>query len=192
MPALQPPRRPRQPRFRQRTSGLARLLRPARPPGILTRALRRVVDPRFYLKLVMGVAVLGLILIPTLADLANAALKPVAGDGGTCRIIRVVDGDTVSLMCPEEGLHSARLLGFDTPEKFSPNCMAEFVAAERASWALRTLIQKADRLSLTHDGIDQYGRALVKLELDGMDVAGLMVQAGHARVNNGGPRGSWC
>ncbi len=151
-----------------------------------------MVDPRFYLKLVMGVAVLGLILIPTLADLANAALKPVAGDGGTCRIIRVVDGDTVSLMCPEEGLHSARLLGFDTPEKFSPNCMAEFVAAERASWALRTLIQKADRLSLTHDGIDQYGRALVKLELDGMDVAGLMVQAGHARVNNGGPRGSWC
>jgi micrococcal nuclease len=136
--------------------------------------------------------VLGLIFIPTLADLANAALKPVAGEGGTCRIIRVVDGDTVSLMCPEEGLHSARLLGFDTPEKFSPKCIDEFVAAEQASWALRTLIQKADRLSLTHDGTDQYGRALVKLELNGVDVARLMVQAGHGRVNNGGPRGSWC
>lgn len=167
-------------------------LPPHRPPGPLTRLLRRIANPIFYLKVVMGLAVVCLILLPSGADLINAAMRPVQSPEGTCRIIRVVDGDTVSLMCPEEGLHSARLLGFDTPEKFSPQCMAEFVAAEQASWALRTLIQKADRLSLTHDGTDRYGRALVKLELDGVDVARLMVQAGHARVNNGGPRGSWC
>jgi micrococcal nuclease len=104
----------------------------------------------------------------------------------------VVDGDTVTLMCPEEGMESARLLGFDTPEKYAPKCTAEFVAAEKASWALRTLIQKADRLEVAHEGTDQYGRALVRLTLDGQDVARLMIRAGHGRSYGGGPRGSWC
>ena len=171
---------------------MARLLRPARPPGRLIRLVRSVADPRFYLKLVMGVAVLALILVPMLADLANAALKPLASDGGPCRILRLVDGDTVTLMCPEEGMHSARLLGFDTPEKFAPKCLAELVAAERATWALRTLIQKAERLRVTHEGTDQFGRALVRLELDGQDVAGKMIRTGLARRYSGGPRGSWC
>jgi micrococcal nuclease len=171
---------------------VARLLRPARPAGAVTRLLWWLVSLRFYLKLAMGAVVLGLILIPTIADLANAALKSVAGGGETCRILRVIDGDTVSLLCPEEGLESARLTGFDTPEKYAPRCLTEFIAAERASWALRTMIQKADRLVLTREGTDRYGRALVRLDLDGVDVARLMVRAGHARVNSGGPRGSWC
>lgn len=168
------------------------LFRPARPAGAVTRGLRRLVDPRFYLKSVVGLAIAGLILVPTIADLVNAGMKAVDSDQGSCRIIRVVDGDTVSLICPEDGMVSARLLGFDTPEKYAPKCLDEFVAAEKASWALRTLIQKADRLVLTHDGSDQYGRALVRLELDGVDVARLMVRAGHARQYSGGLRGSWC
>jgi micrococcal nuclease len=147
---------------------------------------------RFLLKVVSGVGVAGLVLLPMLADLVNAALKPVAGESGACRILNVIDGDTVTLMCPEEGIERARILGFDTPEKYSPKCVAEFIAAERATWALRTLIQKADRLKLTHDGRDQYRRALIRLELDGQDVAGRMIRAGHARTYGGGPRGSWC
>lgn len=168
------------------------LLRPARPAGPVTRGLRRLADPRFYLKSVLGFAVAGLVLVPTIADLVNAGMKVVDSDQGTCRIIRVVDGDTVSLICPEDGMVSARLLGFDTPEKYAPKCLDEFIAAEKASWGLRTLIQKADRLVLTRDGSDQYGRLLVKLELDGVDVARLMVRAGHARQYGGGLRGSWC
>lgn len=171
---------------------MVRLRGPARPPGALTRFLLRLADPRFYLKAVVVVGGLGLILLPTAADLVNAAMKPVAGDGGTCRILRVVDGDTVTLMCPQYGMQSARLLGFDTPEKYAPKCMAEFIAAERASWALRTLIQKADRLVLVRDGTDKYGRALVRLMLDGQDVARQMIRAGHGRTYGGGLRGSWC
>lgn len=149
-------------------------------------------DPRFYLKLVVGLAVGGLVLVPTIADLVNAAMKPVESEQGQCRIIRVIDGDTVSMICPEDGMVSARLLGFDTPEMYSPRCVGEFVAAQKAAWALRTLIQKADRMVLTHDGTDQYGRALVRLELDGVDVARAMIRAGHARQYGGGLRGSWC
>ena len=42
------------------------------------------------------------------------------GDG--CRVTYVVDGDTVHLACPETGEVKARLLGFDTPEVYSPGC----------------------------------------------------------------------
>jgi micrococcal nuclease len=168
------------------------LFRPARPAGSVTRGLRRLVDPRFYLKAVLGLAVAGLILVPTIADLVNAGMKTVASAEGDCRILRVVDGDTVSLICPEDGMVSARLLGFDTPEKYAPKCLDEFVAAERASWALRTMIQQADRLELRRDGTDQYGRLLVRLTLDGVDVARRMIQAGHGRQYGGGLRGTWC
>lgn len=168
------------------------LFRPARPAGPITRGLRRLADPRFYLKLVFGLAVAGLVLVPTIADVVNAVMKPVASPQGDCRIIRVVDGDTLSMICPDDGMMSARLVGFDTPEKYAPKCFAEFAAAERASWALRTLIQQADRITLQRDGTDQYGRALVRLELDGVDVARAMVRSGHARVYGGGLRGTWC
>lgn len=171
---------------------MGRLFRPARPAGPLVRAVRRLVDPRFYLKLVMLAGLGGLVLVPTLADLVNAGMKPVASPQGECRILRVIDGDTVSILCPDEGMVSTRLLGFDTPEKYAPHCLDEFLAAERASWALRTLIQQADRLELTVEGRDQYGRALARLKLDGQDVAGRMVRAGHARTHGGGPRGGWC
>lgn len=168
------------------------LFRPARPAGSIARGLRRLIDPRFYLKAVIGLLVGGLVLVPTIADLINAAMKPVVSDQGDCRIIRVVDGDTVSLICPVDGMVSARILGFDTPEKYAPRCLAEFMAAERASWALRTMIQKADRITLAHDGTDQYGRVLVRMELDGVDVARSMIRAGHARQYSGGLRGTWC
>lgn len=168
------------------------LFRPARPAGPVMQRLQRLVDPRFYLKAVLVLAAGGLIIVPTIADLVNAAMKVADSDQGSCRIIRVVDGDTVSLICPEDGMVSARLLGLDTPEKYAPKCLAEFLAAERASWHLRALIQKADRMELTHQGTDRYGRALVRLEIDGVDVARAMIRDGYARQYGGGLRGTWC
>lgn len=168
------------------------LFRPARPAGPVVRGLRRLVDPRFYLKLVVAVAVGGLVLVPTLADLLNAAMRTASSPQGECRILRVVDGDTVSLLCPEDGMVSARLLGFDTPEMYSPRCVAEFVASEKAAWHLRALIQGAERMTLAMQGTDRYGRALVRLEINGVDVARLMIRDGHARQYSGGLRGEWC
>jgi len=154
--------------------------------------VRRLADPRFYLRAVMGVGVLGLVVLPTGADLVNAAMKVADSDLGPCRIISVIDGDTVTLMCKDSGIGRARIAGYDTPEKFSPKCVSEFLAAERASWALRTLIQQADRIAVAHQGTDKYGRALIVLTLDGLDVARAMIRAGHARQYGGGLRGGWC
>ena len=171
---------------------MARLFGPARPPGLVTRLVRRLADPRFYLRAVMAVGVMGLIVLPSGADLVNAAMKVVDSDRGPCRILSVIDGDTVSLMCQEGGIGRARIAGYDTPEKYAPKCLGEFLAAERASWALRTLIQKADRIMIVHRGEDKYGRALVVMTLDTLDVSRAMIRAGHGRAYSGGLRGSWC
>lgn len=165
---------------------------PARPPGGVARVLWRLMSLRFWVKTLMGLAVLGLVVVPSVADLVNAVTRPATSDEGPCRILSVVDGDTVTLMCGESGIGRARILGYDTPEKYAPKCLDEFLAAERAGWALRTLIQKADQIEITHQGSDQYGRTLVVVTLDGLDVARAMIRAGHARQYAGGLRGSWC
>jgi len=182
---------PRSPHLR-RIDPVGRLFGPARPPGVLTRLLRRLADPRFYLGAVMVVGVLGLVVLPSVADLLNAVTKTADSGLGPCRIISVIDGDTVTLMCQDSGIGRARIVGYDTPEKYAPKCVAEFLAAERASWALRMLLQKADQIGITHQGVDKHGRVLVVLTLDGLDVARAMIRAGHARAYVGGLRGSWC
>ncbi len=151
-----------------------------------------MLHPVVYLKLVMLVAGLGLVVLPYGTDVVNAALKPVSSGGVMCRVLVVLDGDTVKLVCPGSGVETARLMGFDAPEKYSPRCASELVAAEQATWALRGLIFKAEALSAVREGTDRYGRALVRLRLDGVDVARLMVRAGHGRAYAGGLRGGWC
>lgn len=156
------------------------------------RLLRRIFNPLFYLKAVIILGLFGLVLLPYGADLLAAASRPVTSPSGDCRLIAVIDGDTVTLACPERGVFRARLLGLDAPEKYSPVCTAEFVAAERATWALRMMILKAGALAVTPGETDRYGRVLVRLELDGEDVARRMIREGHARAYAGGLRGSWC
>lgn len=168
-------------------------LPPRKPQTWWRRLLQRIFDPVFYLNAVIGLAGLGLIILPYGADLVTAALKPVDSLEGDCRVLLVVDGDTVKLVCPKRGVETARLMGFDTPEKFSPKCLGEMVAAEQATWALRAMLMRAETLQLTHEGeADRYGRALVRLMVDGEDVARRMIRAGHARQYGGGLRGSWC
>lgn len=168
------------------------LFGPARGPGFVVRLAQRLVSLRFWLRTLLGLAVAGLFIVPSGADLVNALTRPVESDAGPCRIMSVVDGDTVTLMCGETGIGWARILGYDSPEKYAPKCLGEFLAAERAGWALRTLIRKADRIVVAHEGVDTNGRTQVRMTLDGVDAARAMIRTGHARAFGGGLRGSWC
>lgn len=189
---LPPSLPPRRTRMTGRRGWNLRLIGPARSVGSATRFLRRVLDPVFYIRTAMAVIFVGLVTLPLGTDLVIAALKPVDSPEGVCRILFVQDGDTVILTCPGWGMERARLLGLDAPEKFTPKCMAELVAAEKAAWALRGMILKADRVAMTNEGEDGTGRALVRLTIDGETVALPMIRAGHARIYGGGLRGSWC
>jgi micrococcal nuclease len=115
-----------------------------------------------------------------------------AAPGGACRINRVVDGDTVGIVCPPSGPERGRLMGFDTPELFSPRCVSELVAAERAKWVLRSKLWSAKTVRIETHGHDRYDRRLIRVYLDGRDVSGAMISGGYARPYDGGPRGGWC
>lgn len=152
----------------------------------------RLADPRFYLSAVIVLSALGLVVLPIVADGTLAVAKPFSTDGRPCRVLRVVDGDTVQMFCGGRGLFRARLTGFDAPELFSPKCMSERIAAFRAKWALRRIIFSAERMTLVFRGTDRYGRRLVAMMLDGRPVAARMIAAGHARAYAGGRRKGWC
>lgn len=155
--------------------------RPRRPP---------LTDPRRWLKLAIVAAVIGLVLLPGIADAVNAVLAP-ASRGG-CRVAKVIDGDTVALWCSGRGLQTARLKGFDTPEVFSPACATEWANGMAATWHLRRIFFEARTITVAFAGEDRYGRALVSIATDKGPVASRMIADGHARPYAGGVRKGWC
>ena len=111
---------------------------------------------------------------------------------GQCGIEHVYDGDTVALDCPGAPLERARLVGFDTPEVFSPGCAAEARAGAAATDRLRALVAAAPVTGLRRQGYDRYGRALVRLEIGGADVGDVLIGEGLAVRYSGGRRIDWC
>jgi micrococcal nuclease len=150
----------------------------------------RLADPRFYLKAVMVLAGLGWFAVPYGADAINAGFGARGTDG--CRVLRVVDGDTVTLWCPDYGMERVRLTGFDAPELFSPECAGEYAQAVAATWYLRRLLAEGEVLTVQHGRLDRYDRRLAALSIDGVPVAQTMIAAGHGRAYGGGQRGGWC
>ncbi len=110
----------------------------------------------------------------------------------SCDVVNVIDGDSVNTYCPGRGFERTRLVGFDTPEVFSPKCIRESLAGARATLALRRLIWSAREIKLHFQGTDRYGRRLARLILDGSNVSRMMIEAGHARAYSGGQRAGWC
>lgn len=153
-----------------------RRVRPARPESLLR-----------------GVMLVGSLLLAgsfLVEPAVTSAFTPVTPTG--CRVVSVTDGDTVRTWCPGRGFERARIMGYDTPEKFSPRCASEYRRAVAASWALRQLLARAETVSFVREGEDRYGRSLIAMWVDGQSVAHRMVADGHARSYDGGRRGGWC
>ncbi|MEY9198425.1 micrococcal nuclease [Sinorhizobium fredii] len=99
----------------------------------------------------------------------------------------VTDGDTVHVDGESAG---TRLVGFNTPEVFSPRCERERQLGERASARLKELVASSS-LSLTKiacscapgtEGTDEcnHGRSCGRLEVDGRDVGDILISEGLA------------
>ncbi|TBB60701.1 thermonuclease family protein [Rhizobium ruizarguesonis] len=99
----------------------------------------------------------------------------------------VTDGDTVHVTGEAVG---TRLVGFNTPEKFSPECEHERQQGERASARLRELVARGSaRLTRVAcacapgtEGTDKcnYGRYCGVLRVDGKDVGSILISEGLA------------
>jgi endonuclease YncB( thermonuclease family) len=109
-----------------------------------------------------------------------------------CRVVKVIDGDTIDLFCPDVGTERARIIGYDTPETFEPGCRAEARLGSAATRRLKTLVAEARTVDTSRRGYDRYGRRLVRLRIDGRDVGAVMVSEGLAVSYTGGRRIDWC
>lgn len=102
--------------------------------------------------------------------------------------LTVVDGDTLRYAG-----ESVRLIGFDTPEVFSPQCPREKELGDRATELLRALLTAASTIDLAFEANrDRYDRRLARVYINNQDLADLMIEAGLARAYDGGQRLSWC
>jgi endonuclease YncB( thermonuclease family) len=142
------------------------------------------------LLIALPLAILACVPAPTV--LPNGATPGMAMTDAGCRVLRVIDGDTVDMTCPQTGAFRARLTGYDTPESFEPRCAAEAQAARAATARLRALVRQADRQDARLGGWDRYGRRLVRLSLDGREVGATLTAEGLALPYRGGRRIDWC
>lgn len=118
--------------------------------------------------------------------------SPSAAAATDCRVTYVADGDTIHLTCPATGEVKARLLGFDTPEVYSPKCSKELAAGQQATAKLRQVLRSGPITEARFQGHDRYGRELVRLEVGGKDVAQRMIASGYALPYSGGRHPDWC
>ena len=161
------------------------------PPRKRASRWRRLRDPRAYLKGVMGVGIIGLIVLPVASDAGLTVTKLLSIGDQRCRVLRVVDGDTLTVLC-NGTTDRARLMGFDTPELYSPSCASEASDALRATRALRWALWRAGEITMVTEGRDRYDRMLLRVFLDGVPLSRVMIEQGHARAYDGGARGGWC
>lgn len=106
------------------------------------------------------------------------------------------DGDTctVSLadLPPIFGDHiTVRLAGIDTPE-MKGICAEEKVLAKQAQAFTQNLMVQAQKIELQEPKRDKYFRILARVMADDQEVAMELVNAGLARLYDGGKKERWC
>lgn len=102
--------------------------------------------------------------------------------------IFAVDGDTLG-----HGDDRYRLVGFDTPETYRPQCEAEKALGLKAKARMAELIDTAGQIKLViQPGLDVHDRFLAVGRVDGRDVGTILISEGLARPYDGGKRQSWC
>ncbi|MGH6630355.1 MAG: thermonuclease family protein [Burkholderiales bacterium] len=113
------------------------------------------------------------------------------------RVVRVIDGDTLSVSATiwpgASQATSVRIAGIDAPE-LTGRCDSERKRAQAAKRALADLVAIGSTVFLREVRPDKYGgRVVAHVGLvDGRDVGKLQLAAHHARPYDGGKRQPWC
>lgn len=137
----------------------------------------------------------GLIIVGLFLSACVENPRPSLGGDGLeeqCRIAKVVDGDTIDLKCDGSAQERVRIVGYDTPEIFSPSCFAESQLGNKAKIRLQQLARSLPVTRVQKQGTDRYSRTLAQIWLGDMNLRDIMVGEGLAVRYNGGRRISWC
>lgn len=101
-----------------------------------------------------------------------------------CKVVKVVDGDTMHLDCEVTGKITVRVIGIDTPETKDPRKPVQCFGPEASTEAKRRLpAGRKVRLSTdpTQGERDKYQRMLGYLSVYGADYGQQMIRLGFAR-----------
>lgn len=102
-------------------------------------------------------------------------------DGGSVRIVRVVDGDTLVARRGTDEL-KIRVLSVDTPELHKPGVPVQCYA-RRAEQATRSFAAgKVAQLTYDAERTDRYGRTLAYVSVGGRDLGEYLLTGGYART----------
>lgn len=103
-------------------------------------------------------------------------VQPVTAPSGsqtlTGRVVRVADGDTITVLHANNAQHRIRLEGIDAPESHQ-------AFGEQSKQSLSAMIFGKD-VTIVYKKTDQYGRLVGKILLDGKDVNLEQVKSGMA------------
>lgn len=117
--------------------------------------------------------------------------KPARPDFTQAKVIKVYDGDTVTLGTLDLNRYSCRIFGIDTAEMRTKDKIEKEHAIASRDF-LRSRI--GDQVVLVNIvGTDKYGRVLAVLECNGENINQLMMRDGGAVEYNGGtkPETDW-
>jgi endonuclease YncB( thermonuclease family) len=101
------------------------------------------------------------------APAAAVAAEPLTG-----KVVRIADGDTITVLDAANVQHKVRLQGIDAPERGQP-----FGTVAREGLATMAM---GKTVTVYDDGKDKYGRTLGRIEIAGRDVNRQMVADGLA------------
>jgi micrococcal nuclease len=137
------------------------------------------------------VAFSGAALTALILTAAFTLVQPAAPAGAAeARTIRVFDGDTIQDTTTDT---TYRIVNIDTPEAGrGARCAAERALADRATRRTRSLIAAAANVETRATSrIDQYGRTIAFVAVDGRDLGQILIAEGLARPWRG-RREPWC
>ena len=111
-------------------------------------------------------------------------------------VIFVIDGDTFRVdirgwpAVAGENI-PVRVYGVDTPE-IRGQCDEEKERAVQAREYVEDLLFQAQRIELYNLKRDKYFRLAAYVDIDGLDLTSVLIEAGHGRPYSGGTRLGWC
>ena len=158
------------------------------PLKIYRRAHRSVSEAKLAILLVIGIV---FAISSIVSDISNPPSVSSTGGGQTSRpagaSFSVTDGDTIKL---SNGT-AVRLIGFNTPETYKPQCDREYQLGKQATTRLKGLVSTATSIDLqlvqcackpgTHGTkACNFGRSCGVLAVDGVDVGRTLISEGLA------------
>lgn len=118
------------------------------------------------------------------------------GDFENVTYVRNYDGDTITFdihgIHPLIGDHiDIRVRGIDTPE-IRGKCEQEKIQGRTARKLVESLLRKSKSIRLKDVGREKYFRVLADVEVDGKNLAEVLIKNGLAVPYDGGTKIDWC